>query len=289
MAVPLVVTAGILGERMSERLQDAELSHRASAARCETTSVRHLAIDRAAAAREIVKLPAYTQGLIFVDGQLYESTGKKGRSAIYRLDASGGRASELNRLDKSLFGEGLAKLGDRFYQLTWRAGLAFAYSYDSERARLTRVSTYQRDGEGWGLTSFGDELVLSDGSHQLSFIEPKTFAVNRIVSVQRGGQQIANLNELEFARGEILANIYGDNTIVGIDPQDGCVGTIIDASGLMSDIAVDLAEVRQPICGNPCSKWDFVLNGIAYDAIKNELYITGKNWPVIFVYRDLFG
>ena len=287
--MPLVVTAGILGERMSERLQDADLSHRASAARCETTNVRLLSIDRAAAEREIVKRPAYTQGLIFVDGELYESTGKKGHSAIYRLDTNGGPRNELNRLDKNLFGEGLSKLGDRFYQLTWRAGLAFAYSYDSERARLTRVSTYQRDGEGWGLTSFGDELVLSDGSHRLSFIEPKTFAVNRIVSVQHAGQQIENLNELEFARGEILANIYGDNNIVGIDPQGGCVSTIIDASGLISDMAADLAGVREPICGNPCSKLDFVLNGIAYDAIENELYITGKNWPLIFVYRNLFG
>lgn len=282
-----MVTAGILAERMAARIQNTEATSRIVAAHCNAANVHRLTIDRATAAREITKSPAYTQGLIFTDGQLYESTGKKGRSAIYRLDANGGRANELSRLEQTLFGEGLARLGERFYQLTWRAGLAFAYSYDSELLRLNRVSTYRRDGEGWGLTGIGDELVLSDGSHELSFIDPDSFAINREIPVRLAGARIANLNELEFAHGEVLANVYGEDHIVGIDPDDGCVRTVIDAGGLVADIATDLAEVPDPICDAPCNKWDFVLNGIAFDPEKNDLYLTGKNWPLIFVYRDL--
>jgi glutaminyl-peptide cyclotransferase len=251
---------------------------------CSISNVRHMAIDRASAVREIAKPPAYTQGLIIADGQLYEGTGQEGFSTIVRLDTAGGPATELTRLDDSLFGEGIAKAGDRFYQLTWQGGAAFAYALDPKTNRLDRVSTFHHDGEGWGLTASDDELILSDGSDTLSFVAPETFTVIRTVPVRLGAEPVRSLNELEFVEGEVLANIYGDSRIVGIAPKTGCVRTIIDASRLLSDIDADLKGVQNPVCGRPCSPWDFVLNGLAYDAESDELYLTGKNWPKIFVY-----
>ena len=188
-----------------------------------------------------------------------------------------------------MFGEGLAQLGDRFYQLTWRAGLAFAYSFDTASDTLTRESTFRRDGEGWGLTHVGDELVLSDGTDVLSFVDPATFATERVLRVRFGDTPIRNLNELENVRGDILANVYGDSRIVGIDPRSGCVVSLIDATGLVAEIAEDLSAVTSPICSATCSSWDFVLNGIAYDPDRDELYLTGKNWPKIFVFRGISG
>jgi glutaminyl-peptide cyclotransferase len=283
----LAIAAGVLVRRDSGPTTSSAEASTASPAQCLTSNVRHLAIDRASAVREFAKPPAYTQGLVFADGQLFESTGQEGASTILRLDAQGGPATELARLDDSLFGEGLAKIGSRFYQLTWQAGLAFAYEYDPEKRRLKRVSTFHRDGEGWGLAASGDELVLSDGSARLAFVSSETFAIERVVPVRFGNEDVASLNELEFAKGEILANVYGDGHIVGIDPKNGCVHTVIDATRLLSDIDADLKAVPNPVCDAPCSPWDFVLNGIAFDPEKNEIYITGKNWPMIFIYSDL--
>jgi glutaminyl-peptide cyclotransferase len=255
---------------------------------CAAGEIRTVAIDRASAARVIRKDPAYTQGLIFANDALYESTGQKGHSAIYRLDFASGEWSRLFVLDRDHFGEGLAKVGERFYQLTWQNRLAFAYTYDRNRQRLARVATFRHDGEGWGLTTLADELVLSDGSDELSFLDPATFAIKRTVPVRIGHLPLRNLNELESAGGVVLANIYGDSSIVGIEPASGCVGTVIDASRLVADVAPDLEKLSNPVCSSSCSKLDFVLNGIAYDPGQNELYVTGKNWPLIFVYRGLF-
>ena len=255
-------------------------------ASCSGSEVRVLSLDRASADRVIAKSPDYTQGLLFVEDTLFESTGKVGQSAIYRLDLAGGPRVKLVDLDERLFGEGLAKIDDRFYQLTWKDGLAFVYDYDGERLRKFR--TFRRDGQGWGLTDFSGELVLSDGSDRLSFVDPATFATERVVQIQLGDRKLAGLNELESVGNTILANIYGDSGIVGIRPSTGCVNVVVDASALVADVASDLRALREPICVGPCSPWDFVLNGIAYDASRNELYITGKNWPAIFVYRDLF-
>jgi glutamine cyclotransferase len=275
------IAAAVLFTRDTERADLAATG----AAHCSISNVRHMAVDRASAVREIAKPPAYTQGLIFADGQLYEGTGQEGLSTIVRLDTAGGPATELARLDDSLFGEGIAKAGDRFYQLTWQGGMAFAYAFDPENRKLDRVSTFHRDGEGWGLTASDDELILSDGSDTLSFLAPETFALIRTVPVRLGEEPMRSLNELEIVDGEVLANIYGDSRIVGIEPVTGCVRTVIDASRLLSDIDSELKGVQNPVCDRPCSSWDFVLNGIAYDHERSELYLTGKNWPKIFVYR----
>lgn len=257
-------------------------------AACPESNIRRVSLDRPSANRVIAKSPDYTQGLLFADGTLYEGTGIIGRSAIYRLDLAGGPRSKLFVLDRRLFGEGLARIGNRFYQLTWKDGLAFAYEYDENRT-LKRSRTFRRDGQGWGLTDLAGTLVLSDGSERLSFVDPATFAVRRVIEVRVGSRSVTHLNELESVGESILANIYGDDRIVSIDPSTGCVNAIIDASPLVAEMVSDLDALSEPICSGPCSGWDFVLNGIAYDSGKNELYLTGKNWPAIFVYRDLFS
>jgi glutaminyl-peptide cyclotransferase len=256
---------------------------------CSVSNVRRLTLDRESANRVIAKIPAYTQGLLYADGELYESAGLVGHSAIYRLDPAGAPRSELFKLDEGLFGEGLARIGDRFYQLTWKNGLAFAYEYGDDKQSLTRTRTFRRDGEGWGLTDLANLLVLSDGTDRLSFVDPVTFAVKRVIEVRLGSRPVRNLNELESVDNVILANIYGEADIVSIDPSTGCVEGIVDATSLAAEIVPDLEALAEPLCSGPCSGWDFVLNGIAYDPAKDELYVTGKNWPAIFVYRGLFG
>lgn len=256
---------------------------------CPDSNIPRLSLDRGSASRVIAKAPDYTQGLLFADGALYEGTGIVGHSAIYRLDLTGGPRSKLFALDRSLFGEGLARIGDSFYQLTWKDGLAFAYEYDDEKQSLKRSKTFRRDGQGWGLTNLAGALVLSDGTERLSFVDPATFAVQRVIRVRLGTRAVTFLNELESVGQTILANIYGDGRIVSIDPSTGCVDAIIDATPLVAGMVSALKALAEPVCSGPCSGWDFVLNGIAYDADKSELYLTGKNWPAIFVYRDLFG
>jgi glutamine cyclotransferase len=257
-------------------------------AACPDSNILRLSLDRASASRVIAKPPDYTQGLLFADGALYEGTGIVGQSAIYRLDLSGGPRSTLFALDRSLFGEGLARIGDQFYQLTWKDGLAFAYEYDDEKRSFRRSRTFRRNGQGWGLTDLAGALVLSDGTERLSFVDPATFAVKRVIQVRLGSRAVTHLNELESVGEAILANIYGDGRIVSIDPSTGCIDAVIDATPLVAGMVSELEALAEPICSGPCSGWDFVLNGIAYDADKSELYLTGKNWPAIFVYRDLF-
>lgn len=274
--------------RAATALTAGDLALSKQAATCPT-DIRVLPIDHATATRVIAKVPEYTQGLIFIDDALYEGTGAWGRSAIYRIDLRRGVRSELVSLDRDLFGEGLARVGERFYQLTWRAGLAFVYEADATGKGLTRVARFEHEGEGWGLTDLDGELVLSDGSDHLSFIDPQTFAVTRKVQARLGSRPVPNLNELEAVGTVVLANVYGESSIVAIDPASGCVTAVIDASDLVTDMAAELKALSDPICTGLCSDWDFVLNGIAYDEDARELYITGKNWPAIFVYRDLLG
>jgi glutamine cyclotransferase len=285
----VAVAAGFVYAHADGRQGDGIISPTLEPVACSGSNVRNLSLDRASADRVIAKPPDYTQGLLFVDGGLYESTGKVGQSAIYRLDLNGGPRAELFALDGRLFGEGLARIDDRFYQVTWKDGLAFVYNFDSKNGHLNRTGTFRRDGEGWGLTDFEGELVLSDGSDRLSFIDPATFATRRVVRVQLGNRSLASLNELESVGGAILANIYGDSSIVSIQPSNGCVDLVIDASALVADEGPELGALPTPTCVGRCSRWDFVLNGIAYDAAKDELYLTGKNWPAVFVYRGLFG
>ncbi|HEY9105441.1 MAG TPA: glutaminyl-peptide cyclotransferase [Roseateles sp.] len=207
---------------------------------------------------------AFTQGLFFLDGFLYEGTGLNGRSSIRKVELETGRVLQQVALPDEVFGEGIAQWGDRLIGLTWQNQTAFVL--DLKTFKLWRKFNYP--GEGWGLTHNDRELVLSDGTPELRFLDPLTFKELRRVKVTAGGQPVAQLNELEWVDGEILANVWQTDRIARIDPKTGRVTAWIDLAGLLPD--------------NQRSHPDAVLNGIAYDAKKKRLFVTGKLWPKMF-------
>ena len=208
---------------------------------------------------------AFTQGLLFTDGAFLESTGMYGESALRRVDPATGRVLKNASLPSNVFGEGLARLHGELFQLTWREHRCFVY--DEVTFEKRRELTYE--GEGWGLTSDGDAtMILSDGSAALRFLDPASFRVMRTLAVHEGGRPLERLNELEWVRGEILANVWETTTIVRIDPRSGDVVGYLDLSGLPEPAHPD----------DP----DAVLNGIAYDIADDRLFITGKRWHTVF-------
>ena len=210
---------------------------------------------------------AFTQGLVFRNGGFLESTGLNGQSTLREVEVKSGRVLKQVTLARQYFAEGLAVVGEKAFQLTWQNHTGFVY--DADTFRLEREFSYE--GEGWGLTTDGRALILSDGSSRLRFLDPATFAVTRTVEVTAQGKPVLRLNELEFIRGEIFANVWQTNEVVRIDPITGHVRGAIDFSGLLSpqDLHPDLD----------------VLNGIAYDAAADRLFVTGKRWPKIFEVR----
>ncbi|HBX38548.1 MAG TPA: glutamine cyclotransferase [Pseudohongiella sp.] len=206
----------------------------------------------------------FTQGLLVHDGRLYEGTGRYGESALMEINLADGSVVRRVDLAQRYFGEGIAVAGDRLFQLTWRENVAFEYDLDT----FERVNAHFIPMEGWGLTWDGESLILSDGSHQLYFLDPDTFATRRRVAVQAGGQYIGNLNELEFIDGEVWANVWMSQQIVRINPETGDITGVIDLTGL-----ADRTE-RGP--------GDSVLNGIAWDAEQRRLLVTGKLWSHVF-------
>lgn len=207
---------------------------------------------------------AFTQGLLFHDGFFYESTGLNGRSTLRKVDPATGEVLKKLNLPAEYFGEGLALLGNRLYQLTWRSGKGFVY----DLASFTPVREFAFSGEGWGLTTDGRSLILSDGTAQLRFLDPDSFAVTRTVTVTHEGYPVTQLNELEYIDGEIFANLWQSSRIVRIAPESGRVTGIIDLTNLLP------ANDRRPDTD--------VLNGIAYDPATRRLFVTGKNWPRLF-------
>jgi glutamine cyclotransferase len=207
---------------------------------------------------------AFTQGLVYVDGHLYESTGLNGKSTLREDDLTTGRVIHEIRLPSQYFGEGLTNWGNTLVQLTWKAHLGFVY--DMKTFQLIR--TFHYPWEGWGLTQDGHNLILSDGTATLHFLNPKTFAEVRSIHVTDHGRPVDQLNELEYIHGEIYANVWMTNKIVRISPANGRVLGTIELRGLLPAI-----EVRSR---------DAVLNGIAYDAAHNRLFVTGKLWPRLF-------
>jgi len=206
---------------------------------------------------------AYTQGLLWHQGKLYESTGQYGQSSLRRVDLASGVVEQRWDLPDDLFAEGLARVGDRLIQLTWHAGLAKVYS----RQDFTPVGEYSYLGEGWGLCHDGARLVMSDGSDRLSFRDPKTFAVLGEIRVTLRGRPLSRLNELECVEGAVWANVWTTDLIVRIDPDSGQVTATVDASGLLSPEESRNTEV---------------LNGIAYRTEKGTFLLTGKYWPKLF-------
>jgi glutamine cyclotransferase len=207
---------------------------------------------------------AYTQGLIFRDGVLFESTGLYGRSTLRKVKLETGEVLQQERVDPKYFAEGLADWSGRLIQLTWQSKIGFVY----DRATFRLQRTFAFIGDGWGLTQDGTRLIMSDGTDVLRFLDPATFQVRSRLPVKDAGVPVAELNELEYVRGEIYANVYMTNRIARISPQSGRVLGWIDLTGLLSPV-YRLAP-------------DDVLNGIAFDPEKNRLFVTGKRWPKLF-------
>jgi glutamine cyclotransferase len=207
---------------------------------------------------------AFTQGLVMRDGQLYEGTGLNGASSLRRVDLETGAVLQRVDLPEALFGEGIEVRGDRIYQLTWRNRVAIVY----DRATFLETQTFSYETEGWGLTSDETRLIMSDGTARLYFRDPETFALLGHVDVHDSRGPVSRLNELEYVNGEVLANLWQTDRIARIDPATGRVRGYIDLRGLLP------AEDRRPDTD--------VLNGIAWDAARQRLYVTGKRWPKLF-------
>jgi glutamine cyclotransferase len=207
---------------------------------------------------------AFTQGLFYQDGHLYESTGLRGRSSLRMVDLQTGRILQFQSVADRYFAEGLAPWGNTLIQLTWQSQLAFVY----DRFSFKLVRTFHYPGEGWGLTQDGKSLILSDGTANLRFLDPATFREVRRVTVKDRGVPVTEINELEYVRGQIYANIWQTDRIARISPATGAVLGWIDLTGLLPE--------------DQRSSRDAVLNGIAYDPERDRLFITGKLWPKIF-------
>ncbi len=209
---------------------------------------------------------AFTQGFLFHEGKLYESTGQYGESTLRRIDPLTGKIIDVRYLSDDYFGEGLTLLGDKLYQLTWKAGKGFIYDQKS----LKKIGEFEYEGEGWGLTTNDKHLILSDGTPILRFLDPETFAVVKTVTARDHAGDVPDLNELEFVDGEIFANLWYHDKIARISPESGQVTGIMTLTGLL-----------RPIPSDP----DSVLNGIAYDKKEKVFYLTGKRWPKVFRIR----
>ncbi len=210
---------------------------------------------------------AYTQGLLYADGQLYESTGQLGRSQVRRVDLETGQVQASVRLPNDRFGEGLALLGDKLYQLTWQTNVGYVY----EASTLVLVDSFAYEGEGWGLATDGTSLIMSDGTAKLRYLDPETFEVTQEVNVNDQGSALTSINELEYVNGSLYANIYQSDRMVRIDPVTGEVKAWFNLRGLLP------SEDR--------SRNTDVLNGIAYHEGTGNLLVTGKFWPALFEIR----
>ncbi len=210
---------------------------------------------------------AFTEGLFYLDGDLFESAGLVGQSNIRRVRLRDGAVVQSQAIGSNLFGEGIVNWGDEIISLTWQDHLGFRWDLKT----LRQKKTFGYAGEGWALTQDGKHLIMSDGTSVIRFRDPITFREVRHIQVTADGRPLDNLNELEWVKGEIFANIWQTHLIARIDPQTGRVKAWIDMSGL-------------PETGGAATT-DAVLNGIAYDRKQDRLFVTGKNWPHLYEVR----
>lgn len=210
---------------------------------------------------------AYTQGLVFHEGKFLESTGRTGRSSLRNVEVETGKVLKQVNVPNPYFAEGITLLKGKIYQLTWQHRTGFIY----DAATLKKLGEFTYEGEGWGLTSDGDSLIMSDGTDQLRFLDPATFKVLKTVAVVDKRVPVARLNELEFVRGEIYANVWTEDRIARIDAKTGRVLGWIQLAGLIP--RTELLDEEA------------VLNGIAYDEAHDRLFVTGKLWPKLFEIR----
>jgi glutamine cyclotransferase len=208
---------------------------------------------------------AFTQGLFYQDGVLYEGTGQYGRSSVRRVELESGKVLLKRDIPAEYFGEGIAAVGKRLVSLTWMNGGGFLFDLDT----LQPQGSFPYQGEGWGLTSDGARLYMSDGTAYLRVLDPNTMRVLRRIHVTADGQNVTQINELEWVEGEIYANIWQTDRIARIDPFSGQVRGWIDLTGLDKLAGIERGS-------------DNVPNGIAYDSAKKRLFVTGKLWPKLF-------
>lgn len=209
---------------------------------------------------------AFTQGLLHLDGVLYEGTGLNGRSSIRRVKLETGEVLQKHDLPGQYFGEGITVWKSDLFQLTYQSGVAFVY----DRLTFAPRRSFRYEGEGWGLTDDQSGLIMSDGTEYLRFLDPATFAERRRLRVTAAGVPLKNLNELEIVKGEIFANVWQTDYLARIDPASGRVSGYVDLRGLLTPREAASADV---------------LNGIAYDAPRDRLFVTGKLWPKLFEIR----
>jgi len=208
---------------------------------------------------------AYTEGLFYKDGYLYESTGEAGESSVRKVELETGKVVQRHDVPDAYFGEGIIDWKQELIQLTWKNQMGFVYDLASFKQRRT----FNYPGEGWALTRDSKHIYMSDGSPVLRVLDPDTLTATGSIMVTDNGQPVANLNELEWVKGEIYANVWMTNRIARIDPSSGHVTGWIDLSGLL-----DVTRLPDP--------YNDVLNGIAYDEQHNRLFVTGKRWPKLF-------
>ena len=206
---------------------------------------------------------AFTQGLQYLDGVLYEGTGQVGESSIRKVALETGKVLQKRAVPPPHFGEGITIFKNQLIELTWQTNVAFVY----DKATFEPVKSYKYAGEGWGLTNDKTQLYMSDGSDEIRVLDPATFAERKRIKVTALGAPVKNLNELEWVKGEIFANVWQTDYIVRIDAASGKVVAYVDMKGLLSDSERAHADV---------------LNGIAHDAARDRLFITGKWWPKLF-------
>ena len=209
---------------------------------------------------------AFTQGLVYLDGVFYEGTGLNGQSSIRKVKVETGEVLQQRRLDEKYFGEGIAIWDNTLVQLTWQSEIGFVY----DRESFEPLKTFGYKGEGWGLTHDGTRLIMSDGSATIRFLDPQSLKVTGRITVRDGKMPVGNLNELEFVKGELYANVYMTHRIVRFSPKTGHVTGWIDLTGLL--------PAREAVGVD-------VLNGIAYDAAGDRLFVTGKLWPRVYEIR----
>lgn len=209
---------------------------------------------------------AFTQGLAYDCGALYEGTGGYGQSTLRRVDLRSGSVLQQTRLNSTFFGEGVAVCNDRIVQLTWKSGIGLVY----DKQNLTQIGEFRYPTEGWGITSDGKRLIMSDGTETLHFLDLETFEELGWLKVKAAGVPVQGLNELEYIKGEIYANLWPTNWIAIISPQTGEVLRTVNLSGILQK--------------NDARGVD-VLNGIAYDPEGDRLFVTGKLWPKLFQIR----
>ena len=213
---------------------------------------------------------AYTQGLEFYNGYLYEGTGRKGTSSIRKVDLETGKVLQQQDIDAQYFGEGITIFNNKLYQLTWQGGIGFVYNL--ETFEKEKDFKYTKSREGWGLTNNGEQLIKTDGTERIWFLNPETLVEENYIEAYTNNQKVEKLNELEYINGKIYANVWQKNSILIVNPTSGKIEGVANLNSLKDEILKE-----QNLNDN-----DEVLNGIAFDKENNRIFVTGKNWSKLY-------